>query len=296
MMNKYLFIPAAIFLVCGLGLANRPQTPASETKLTRPLRVAGIGFLGSDRPAIEAALTEALAKDERIVLLDEAQIKPALIAFGYDSSINLSIEEAKHLGASIGCDFFITGKSDSATRSERAGEAHEETFIGILIVDGRSGALAVFDFILKKAAVREDAVRDATQTLSQQTKNYVEKMMAFRAARPSLTTTSGEPVEDLPDAESAAGAGFKPPEFLNRVKPEFTELADRADVNATVEARAVFRANGEVGEIEIIRWAGFGLEEAAIRAIRQLKFKPATRTGQPISTRAVIRYNFRRVN
>ncbi|HSQ18969.1 MAG TPA: energy transducer TonB, partial [Blastocatellia bacterium] len=54
--------------------------------------------------------------------------------------------------------------------------------------------------------------------------------------------------------------------------------------------------NGEVGGIEMIRWAGFGLDASSERAIRQLKFKPATRDGNPINVRAMIRYNFRRVS
>src|SRR6185295_14800186 len=97
------------------------------------------------------------------------------------------------------------------------------------------------------------------------------------------------------DADSAAGAGFTPPEFLNRVKPEYTDEAERADITATVEALAVFRADGTVGEIQITRWAGFGLDEAAARAVRQLKFKPARRNGRPASVRATVRYNFRRI-
>jgi outer membrane biosynthesis protein TonB len=38
------------------------------------------------------------------------------------------------------------------------------------------------------------------------------------------------------------------------------------------------------------------LDEAAERAIRQLKFKPATRAGLAVSVRAGVRYNFRRVD
>jgi hypothetical protein len=57
----------------------------------------------------------------------------------------------------------------------------------------------------------------------------------------------------------------------------------------------VFRLNGEVGAIEITRWAGFGLDESSERAIRKLQFKPASRDGVPINVRAMIRYNFRRV-
>ena len=99
----------------------------------------------------------------------------------------------------------------------------------------------------------------------------------------------------MPAEGSPQSTGFTAPQFLNRVKPEYTEEAGRADINATVEAKAVFRADGEVGEVEIIRWAGFGLDESAERAIRGLKFKPATRDGRAVSVRALVRYNFRRL-
>ena len=122
-------------------------------------------------------------------------------------------------------------------------------------------------------------------------------MIAHRAGRDAARNIShpAERIEDLPDADSAAGAGFEPPEFLNREKPQNTDQADRANITASVEAMAVFRADGTVGEIRITRWAGFGLDEAAESAIRHLKFKPAQRDGQLISVRAAVRYNFRRV-
>ncbi|MEW6126425.1 MAG: energy transducer TonB [Acidobacteriota bacterium] len=267
-----------------------------ETQSSHPFRVAVVGFIGASTQAVESTLSDALKHDERVKLLDETQSKPALKAFGYDGSINLDIETAKHLGAAIGCDFFIVGKTDSATRSERAGETHEETFIGIMVIDARSGGLTLFDFILEKAAKKIDAQNAALQTLSQQVGIYLEKLIAFRRVQETSAVSESEIAEDLPATEPATEADFKPPEFLNRVKPEFTQEADRADLNATVEARVVFRASGEIGEIQIIRWAGFGLEESAIRAIRQLKFKPATRNHQAINVRALIRYNFRRIN
>ena len=79
------------------------------------------------------------------------------------------------------------------------------------------------------------------------------------------------------------------------MKPEYTPQADSSDISATVEARVVFKSDGQVGDIEIIMWAGFGLDESAAAAIRQLRFKPATRDGRPVSVRATVRYNFRRL-
>jgi TonB family protein len=63
-------------------------------------------------------------------------------------------------------------------------------------------------------------------------------------------------------------------------------------ISAVVEIEAVLRIDGTIGNLEVMRWAGFGLDESAIAAVRQLKFKPATMKDQPVSCRALIRYNF----
>jgi len=269
----------------------------------KALRVALIDFVDGSLASkisrnLEDALEAALKRDARVVLIERSQLQPAMAGIGYNGSINMSRDEARGLGAAIGCDFFIIGKKDLSARSEEKGESHEEAILGMMIVDGRTGALATFDFLSEKAPAKEAALAALTKALDGRAASYVDSMSRSRAAREAMNrpnARSSESVMDMPDAESALGAGFKPPEFLNRAKPEYTLAAERADINATVEAQAVFRANGEVGEVEIIRWAGFGLDESAERAIRSLKFKPATRDGQPISVRAMVRYNFRRV-
>jgi TonB family protein len=280
----------------------------------RPLRVALIGFApfapignGAEARAIESCFKDALARDARVSITESSQLRSALAGIKYDGSINMSKDEARRLGAAIGCDFFIVGKAEVFTRSEREREEHEEAFTGVMIVDSRSGALAVFDFVDGRASTKVAALDVLIRSLNAKAALYAGRMNDYRVRREAapaqgLPSHAGdanapdfEKVEDMPDAELAVGAGFKAPEFLNRVKPEYTDEAGRADITATVEALAVFRANGEVGEIEITRWAGFGLDEAAERAIRQLKFRPATRNGRPVSVRASVRYNFRRV-
>jgi TonB family protein len=296
-MNKNRVICAALciaLLAVTVELSRAGASP--EQSSTKALRVAVIGFVGAPTSVYAATLRAALVTDGQATLIDSAQIQPALKGLGYKGSINLSVKEAQGIGAAIGCDFFIIGKTESSTRSDNANEAHEETFIGMMIVESQSGKLALFDFILKKAANVEASQKEALEALATNAPQYLKKLLAFRAARESFVAASSETVEDIPDTQSALAAGFKPPEFLNRVKPDYTDEAARADITATVEANVVFKADGEVGDVEIVRWAGFGLDEAAARAIRQLQFKPATRNHQAINARALIRYNFRRVS
>ena len=270
-----------------------------------PLRIAVIGFVGvktNDSHPIEAALIEALSRDTRVALIDQSLLQPALVGIGYNGSINMTKDEARRVAAAIGCDFFVIGKTEVLTRSTRENESHQEAYAGVIFVDARTGSLAAFDFISEKGDTREMALNGLVKTLSGRASGYVDRIAQVTAARATKDSArdvahseSGEKIEDIPDEGSPRGAGFAPPEFLNRVKPEYTSEAEQADITATVEAMVVFRLNGEVGRVEITRWAGFGLEDSAERAIRQLKFKPATRDSKSISVRALIRYNFRRV-
>ncbi|MEK6302261.1 MAG: energy transducer TonB [Acidobacteriota bacterium] len=289
-----------------VGLAVVCTIAAMARSREAPVRVALIGFTRpSTRQAptgeAEKVLNSSFGSDSRVSLMDQSMVQPALKGMGYEGSLNMSRDEARKLGSAIGCDFFITGKLEAFTRSDRAAEEHEEALMGVMIVDSRTGALAVFDFIDGKAATREAAGAALIKTLATRVTSYIDRMSRFQLARAQvLPSGSGKPaeasVEDIPDEGSPLAVGFAPPQFLNRVKPDYTEAAERADVTAIVEASAVFRASGEVGDIQIVRWAGFGLEESAERAIRQLKFKAATREGKPVNVRAIVRYNFRRLS
>ena len=273
----------------------------ADREMKRPLRVAVVGFGASSPPAVAALLVSSLEESGRVLIVEGSLFGPALTALGYEGSINMSTDEARRLGSAIGCDFFVIGKAEIVSRSERAQELHQEALLAVMIVDGRSGKLAVFDLLIEKAQGSGEAVAALSRALAARAPGYVDQITQFRASRESLPSLTApqkseiERIEDMPLEGSAQAVGFKPPEFLNRVKPDYTAEAERADVNATVEVMVVLRSTGEVGEVEIKRWAGFGLEDSALRAIRQLKFNPATRNGQPISVRALIRYNFRRV-
>jgi TonB family protein len=273
-----------------------------------PVRVAVIGFTQKaanyDEKAarlLEAAISDSIKMDARVSLIEGSMLRPALAGIGYEGSINLRREDARRIGAAIGCDFFITGKAEAIVRSYSKEDTHIEALIGVMIVDGRSGDLAYFDFIEEKASTAEAALSKVANSLKSKADFYAEKMMNWRdereVLRKDIQTKDAliEPVEDIPEEGSSRSEGFKPPEFLSRVKPEYTSQAERSDISATVEASVIFSANGEIGRIEITRWAGFGLDQSAIEAIQKLKFKPAMRDGKAVSVRATVQYNFRRV-
>lgn len=300
-MNHAVIIPTVLFL-----LAHSSAHRAPETNGQNRLRIAVIGFVApktNGARSIEAALTEALNRDSRVALIDQSLVQPALAGIGYDGSINMTKDEARRVAAAIGCDFFVIGKTEALTRSSRENESHEEAYAGVMIVDARSGSLAAFDFISQKGETKEEALNGLAKTLSSHASGWVDRIARVVDARDTKVsvrdaarTDDVDRIEDIPEEGSPRAVGFAPPEFLNRVKPDYPGEAEQADITASVEAMVVFRFNEDIGRVEIIRWAGFGLEESAERAIRHLKFKPATRDGKAVSVRALIRYNFRRVS
>jgi len=90
------------------------------------------------------------------------------------------------------------------------------------------------------------------------------------------------------------GNGVLPPRILREVKPQYTADAMRAKVQGVVELEAVVLPDGSVGEVRIVRSldAVFGLDQEAIKAVRQWRFVPGTRLGQPVAVLVGIELTF----
>ena len=96
------------------------------------------------------------------------------------------------------------------------------------------------------------------------------------------------------DEGARANSDLREPAPYRRLHPTYTDAADRAEAEATVDAAVEIGSDGEVARVEIVRWAGFGLDESVASTIRQMHFRPATRDGEPVPVRVLLRYNFRK--
>ncbi|MAM85197.1 MAG: hypothetical protein CL472_11100 [Acidobacteria bacterium] len=68
----------------------------------------------------------------------------------------------------------------------------------------------------------------------------------------------------------------------------------RAKVQGSVWIEAVVMPDGSVGEVRITKSLDrvFGLDQEALRAVRQWRFAPGTRFGQPVPVLVVIELTF----
>jgi TonB family protein len=112
--------------------------------------------------------------------------------------------------------------------------------------------------------------------------------------RESARAAESALVEDEPEEGSPSAQHYRPPQPFRRLRPAYTETAERAEAEATVDASVEIGAAGEVRNVEIVRWAGFGLDESVTGTVRRLHFRPAMRDGVAFPVRVLLRYNFRR--
>jgi len=82
------------------------------------------------------------------------------------------------------------------------------------------------------------------------------------------------------------------PQILARPVPGYTEEARRAQVEGAVKLSVVLNANGTVSEITVARALGYGLDQKAIEAARELRFIPAQKDGHTVSVRVFLEFKF----
>ena len=90
------------------------------------------------------------------------------------------------------------------------------------------------------------------------------------------------------DPRLGGGSGGAPatsvdtrPVPLNYPVPRFTEEARKNKIQGIVKARVLIGADGQVKQVKITRGLPDGLDEQAIQAAYQMRFKPAMKNGQP---------------
>jgi TonB family protein len=149
-----------------------------------------------------------------------------------------------------------------------------------------------------EAATAPAAEQALLAELSRRAERYAELLRTARAAerdeKLSAITRDTPVITDVSDADSADAQQVRAPRPYRRLQPAYPASAAHMSVEATVDALVEIDADGEVGQVEIVRWAGYGLNEAVVATVRQMHFFPALRAGAPVPVRALLRYNFRK--
>ena len=90
------------------------------------------------------------------------------------------------------------------------------------------------------------------------------------------------------------GSGVVSPVDIFKPKPSYTAEAMRARIQGSVWVQCVVQTNGKCTDIEVVRHLDerFGLDQEAVKSVRQWIFKPGTRLGQPVPVLVTIEVEF----
>ncbi len=89
------------------------------------------------------------------------------------------------------------------------------------------------------------------------------------------------------------GGGVTAPVVIAKKDPEYTEVARAAKYQGTVLLGVEIGPDGLARNIHVIRSLGLGLDEKAVEAIQQWRFRPGQKDGEPVTVAASIEVNFK---
>ena len=90
----------------------------------------------------------------------------------------------------------------------------------------------------------------------------------------------------------SVGGGVSAPVVVHSVDPEFTPEARTAKFQGGVSIQLIVDAQGNPQNVHVLRRLGMGLDEKAVEAVRQYRFKPAMYEGHPVAVQLVIEVDF----
>lgn len=143
------------------------------------------------------------------------------------------------------------------------------------------GATACFSGSLWLANEREQQ-RTGTASMLR-----VASVTGVRISRPAPA-----PDPAFLDVVEACGQGVRAPRIISERRPAYSREAMRERVQGVVELDAIVDTSGAVSHVRVTRPLHPALDQQAIQALRQWKFAPGTRDGQPVRTLVSVEMTF----
>jgi TonB family protein len=113
---------------------------------------------------------------------------------------------------------------------------------------------------------------------------------------PALTPPPPSPVplsQGISGAGYRIGGGVSAPVPIYRPEPQYAEEARQAGIQGAVLLSIVVDENGQAHAIRVTRSLEPGLDQKAIEAVSQWRFRPGQKDGKPVPVMASVEVNFR---
>ncbi len=277
----FIFNVASLFIVL-FGIPS--QIPAQKLAILTPEKTP---------------LTEKFAggvnvsPTSKLVILDNSLSETAFKSVAIENAFNMTASEAKRIAAVIGCDYFLMVRTGSLRRSSFEKPEYYEAFSVLYLVSGRTGRLSFWDLRSFEANSTVEAAKLLLKSAEEISIGIAAKITdVYKIEKAENPVAS---IEEVPSPDSTKDKTFHPPMPYKRIKPEYTRTAYLYDAKGTVDISVDIDQSGAVKRTEIMRWAGFGLDEAVVAAVMKMNWRPAERSGKVLPMRVLLRYNFTKI-
>ena len=88
------------------------------------------------------------------------------------------------------------------------------------------------------------------------------------------------------------GGGVSAPVPIYEVEPEFSEEARKAKFMGVVTVNLIVDSKGMPQNVHVLRGVGMGLDDKAVEAVKQYRFKPAMEAGKAVAVQLNVEVNF----
>jgi periplasmic protein TonB len=95
------------------------------------------------------------------------------------------------------------------------------------------------------------------------------------------------------DGSARLGQKISAPQLIYKVEPEFSEAARKAKYQGVVVLAIEVGPDGRPRNLRVLETLGLGLDEKAIEAVSQWRFRPGYQDGRPVVTSATVEVRFR---
>jgi hypothetical protein len=276
-------------------------------KIFAPLRLCAFAFIlcasvSAQKIAVltpeKTGASESFAENlktslaEKFRVLNSSLSETAFLSASVEKPFNMTTEEAKNTGAAIGCDFFLLVRSENLRRFSLEKKEYFESYAAVFAVSARTGRLVFWklqNFNGDDSKTAEKLLFESGGELAKEISAKLPGIAQAELAEKSIK------LEEIPDEDSPAAKNFRAPLPYRRLSPQYTALANLYSVAATVDIEVDFDDSGTILRTEIVRWAGFGLDESVTETVRKMNWRPAARSGKPLPVRVLLRYNFKKI-
>jgi len=144
------------------------------------------------------------------------------------------------------------------------------------------------------------ATRDATSGLAASADGLASEDGTGKGTQPGSEDGVDGGVDEHPgtlvpgatDEPLIPGGAVSFPVLVHRVEPEYPRAAVQARSQGVVVLEAVITGRGEVEDVRVLRSANPLLDDAAVRAVRQWTYRPATLAGHGVRVRLSVTVTF----